>query len=177
MEAKKEKTCEEQVEARMDGRLENIRLMLDPNRDDATLIDEGTLDRVIKVSDITFRFQEAAGETAAEIYDEHEDDIRQEVYESFYDYALGFDYVSPNTFENQTQGYCRYQISYGGPAEEIRFFCDEQKQPYKVEYWHLDWFDGASRECTHRPEIALLVEALGFNDWLKDNNEFWGVEA
>ena len=30
--------------------------------------------------------------------------------------ALGFDYVEPNTFEHQVEGYWRWQFSWGGPA-------------------------------------------------------------
>ena len=174
MNTQKEITCDEQVEARMDSCLEDLRAMLNPNRDDARLIDDGTLERVIEVSDITFRFEEAEGETAPEIFDEYEDEIRQEVYESFESYGLSFDVVHT---EDAGESYVRYQICWGGPTEEFRFFCDFNRKPYKVEFWFLDWFDGASRDCTHRPEIALLVEALGFNDWLKDNNDFWSVEA
>ena len=57
------------------------------------------------------------------------------------EYGLSFDYVSPNTFENQRRGYFRYQFSWGGPADEFRFFCDENLSPVRIEYWFLDWFD------------------------------------
>jgi len=59
------------------------------------------------------------------------------------EYGLSFDYVAPGTFDGQRRGYIRYQISYGGPSEEIRYFLDERQKPIRVEFWHLDWFDGA----------------------------------
>ncbi len=174
MELATERTCEERVEQHMDSRLEDLRLMLDPNRDDAELIDEGTLEKVIWVDCVPFRFSSAQGNTAAEIFDEYEDEICEELRERFYEYALCFDVVHA---DNPGESYVRYQISTGGPGEEIRFFCDFNRKPFKVEFWFLDWFDGASRDCTHRPEIALLIDALGFNDWLADHHDFWRGDA
>lgn len=63
----------------------------------------------------------------------------------FHDYGLSIDYVQPNTFQDQPFGFLRYQISTGGPGDEFRFFIDADLRCYKVEYWFLDWFDGASR--------------------------------
>ena len=33
----------------------------------------------------------------------------------FHEYGLAFDYVAPGTFNDQREGYWRYQISWGGP--------------------------------------------------------------
>ena len=60
-------------------------------------------------------------------------------------YGLSWDYVEPDTFEDQPNGYYRYQISWGGPSEEFRYYTDAMLNAYKVEYWFLDWWDGASR--------------------------------
>lgn len=62
---------------------------------------------------------------------------------TFNEYGLGFDYVKPGTFERQRRGYFRYQLSYGGPSDEFRFYCDENLNPDRIEYWFLDWGDGA----------------------------------
>lgn len=81
----------------------------------------------------------------------------------FHDYALGFDYVEPGTFNNQQCGYYRYQLSYGGPSDEIRFFPNGV-----IEYWFLDWFDGASRDVTKEDWAVRLreeFEELGSIDW------------
>ena len=62
------------------------------------------------------------------------------------EYSLSWDYVSPNTFNDQPDGYYRWQLSYGGPADEFRIYTDANKNIQSVEYWYLDWFDGASIE-------------------------------
>ena len=60
------------------------------------------------------------------------------------EYGLGFDYVPPGMFVDQKEGYWRYQLSWGGPSDEFRFYaggCGEQ-DPYRISYAFLDWFDG-----------------------------------
>jgi len=59
-----------------------------------------------------------------------------------FDY-LGFDYVAPHTWENQPEGYWRWQFSWGGPSDELRGYVNENKELHRLEYWFLDWFDGA----------------------------------
>jgi hypothetical protein len=59
------------------------------------------------------------------------------------EYGLAFDYVPKGTFDNQRRGYFRYQISWGGPSEEFRFFVDETLNITTCQFWFLDWFDGA----------------------------------
>ena len=170
-----ERTCEEQVEQRMDSRLNDLRLMLDPRPTAAFITEEGTTAegdhfRTIKIYDHEFKVQTLIQDDASAIFEANEDEIRDELRERFYEYALSFDVVHA---DNPGESYVRYQISTGGPAEEIRFFCGFNRIPYKAEFWLLDWFDGASRVCTHRPEIELLIDALGFHDWLADHDEFW----
>ena len=62
---------------------------------------------------------------------------------SFPEYGLCFDYVAKGTFGDQRRGYFRWQLSWGGPADEFRFYTDECLDPIVIEYWFLDWFDGA----------------------------------
>ena len=71
---------------------------------------------------------------------EHCEDFGQYIDE----YGLCFDKVEPNTFQGQKLGYWRWQLSWGGPSDEFRIFVDEDKNIYKIEYWYMDWFDGAS---------------------------------
>ena len=72
------------------------------------------------------------------------------------DYGLSWDYVEPDTFEDQPNGYYRYQISWGGPSEEIRYHDDGI-----VEFWFLDWFDGACVQLTGDDlEVALWVAEM-----------------
>ena len=83
---------------------------------------------------------------------------------NIYDYGLSFDYVAPDTFDDQKEGYFRYQLSYGGPSDEFRFYCncDGDFTPYKIEYWFMDWNDGASKDVTDNKLIGEIF------DWFKD---------
>ena len=58
-------------------------------------------------------------------------------------YALGFDYVEPHTFTDQVEGYWRWQFSWGGPSDELRAYVNEHREIHRLEYWYLDWGDGA----------------------------------
>lgn len=86
------------------------------------------------------------------------DELRDDIQVTLCDYALCFDRVPSGTFDGQTEGYYRYQISWGGPSEEIRFY------EHKTEYWFLDWFCGECRVVTNEPWIEDLKEQLGFGD-------------
>lgn len=79
--------------------------------------------------------------------------------QDFYNYGLSFDYVAPNTFQDQEQGYYRYQLSWGGPSDEFRFYVNPDFSCYKIVYWFLDWFDGASR-CLKGKDKELLSEVF-----------------
>ena len=57
---------------------------------------------------------------------------------SLNEYGLCIDYVEAGTFKGQRTPYVRYQISWGGPSEELRIYLNGE-----VEFWYLDWFDGA----------------------------------
>jgi hypothetical protein len=67
---------------------------------------------------------------------------------TIFEYGLSFDYVAPHTFRDQRVGYFRYQISWGGPSEEFRIYTNPDFTPYKIEFWYLDWFDGAPYKLT-----------------------------
>ena len=164
----------------MKKRLEDIRLMLDPTEDDYELGDDGTLDTVIVVGDEEFRFDSSDFDDDSpkteQAYSMFSDDIEETLRCRFDEFALSFEYVPRRTFNNQKRAYVSYLISWGGPSEEIRFFCDEQRTPYKVEFWFLDWGDGASLDITDRPETRRLIDQLGFYDWLQDDQKFWSIE-
>lgn len=76
------------------------------------------------------------------------------------DYALCFDYVAPLTFDDQPEGYWRYQISWGGPSDEFRFFVNTDLSCHRIEYWFLDWFDGAHRDCSRDATATSLWQWL-----------------
>jgi hypothetical protein len=83
---------------------------------------------------------------------------------TFNEYGLCFDYVAPGTFNDQKRGYFRYQLSWGGPSDEFRFYCDENFNLTEIEYWFLDWFDGAS--VTLSDKDCDLLE--GIFDYFKE---------
>jgi len=75
----------------------------------------------------------------AEQWRERQEDLKDPAFE-----ALGFDYVAPHTFKKQLVGYWRWQFSWGGPSDELRGYVNEHKELHRLEYWYMDWFDGAS---------------------------------
>lgn len=86
-----------------------------------------------------------------------------EIEGNLYEYGLSFDYVAPETFNDQPEGYWRHQLSWGGPSDEIRFYASRPDSPcYRVEYWFLDWWDGASLDLT-RDDICQWLW-----DWFQE---------
>ena len=83
-------------------------------------------------------------------------------WDMFHEYGLDFSYVEPDTFDNQPKGYHRFQISWGGPSDELRFYTrgesldNEESITDKVEYWFMDWFDGASIDVSKEEVIKNL---------------------
>ena len=74
--------------------------------------------------------------------------------------GLGFDFVEPNTFEHQLEGYWRWQFSWGGPSDELRAFVNENKEIHRLEYWFMDWMDGAKLALQQEPEWQRLQEMI-----------------
>lgn len=83
-----------------------------------------------------------------EVYENGDDEVSP-----FHEYGLGFGYTEPNTFPDQPVGFYQYQLSYGGPSDELRFYPDG-----RIEYRFHDWFDGAGRDVTTE----------GWAKWLRD---------
>ena len=87
---------------------------------------------------------------ARDYYDgsQREEHDQYDGYEDLYDYvnqtALCWDYVEKGTFDDQERGYFRLQLSWGGPSDEFRIYVDYDKQITHIDYWFLDWGDGAS---------------------------------
>ena len=73
----------------------------------------------------------------------------QEANEDLFDYAnstaLSWDYVEPGTDDMPGfKGYYRLQLSWGGPSDEFRIYTiDGTLEIDVIEYWYMDWFDGA----------------------------------
>lgn len=82
--------------------------------------------------------------------------------DEFCDYGLSFDYVARFTFRDQVDGFFRYQISWGGPSEEFRFLTEDPDDRYPtVEFWFLDWFDGACITLSGK-DLELLHDIWDF---------------
>jgi hypothetical protein len=82
-------------------------------------------------------------------------DAMDDAIQEFSEYGLCFDYVEPDTYDDQPKGYFRYQLQYGGPTHEIRYHVGDRTC---VEFWLLDWFDGA---C-----VELVGEDLELATWV-----------
>ena len=86
---------------------------------------------------------------------------------TFPDYGLCFDYVAAGTFKNQPHGYFRYQLSWGGPSDEFRFYLDDVEDDFdidRIEYWFLNWGDGA-KKILHGSDYELMSEIF---EWFKE---------
>ncbi|KTB49276.1 hypothetical protein DEALK_01890 [Dehalogenimonas alkenigignens] len=66
----------------------------------------------------------------------------------FKEYGLVLDYVAKGTFQDQKRGYFRWQLSWGGPADEFRFYLDEDLDAVEIRYLFLDWNDCASKKLS-----------------------------
>tara|TARA_R100001591_G_C4304702_1_gene171346 strand:+ start:466 stop:852 length:387 start_codon:yes stop_codon:yes gene_type:complete len=94
---------------------------------------------------------------------------------NFHEFGLGFDYVEPNTYKGQTRGYWCFQMSWGGPSDEIRFYTtgsypNMQQVLESAEYWYMDWFDGAKESVTDAPIISDLWDYLMETIYIPDPN-------
>ena len=77
--------------------------------------------------------------------------------------VLSTDYVAPNTFNYQKdEGYYRIQFSWGGPSDELRVYFNKNRYT-TIEYWFLDWFDGAFRNVTTDEDILWYVDLFNFD--------------
>ena len=89
-------------------------------------------------------------------------------YSSLMDYAnqssLDFSYVEPNTFKKQSEGYWRWQLSWGGPSDEFRYYHHDgdKKKIKSMEYSYMDWFDGAAVPVYSNIGGAAIYE-IGLN--------------
>ena len=83
-------------------------------------------------------------------------------YESLYDYvnqtALSFDKVHKNSKENIDRSFYRLHLSWGGPSTEFRAFLNADHDIDYIEYWYLDWFDGASINIPRDSKSWEVVE-------------------
>ena len=89
------------------------------------------------------------------------------------EYPLSIDYIEPDV--NDTPPHWQYLISYGGPSSEIRFFVNNKSstEPYKVEFWFLDWSIEYKHDVTGEDIIERLWEQalLPLTEQMETQNE------
>ena len=106
--------------------------------------------------------QEQRQRSCADQVQEHLEDRLKELHTVE---GLCFDYVDPNTFTDQKEGYWRWQLSWGGPGDEFRIYINPDKSVHRIEYWYLDGFDGAKVELDEKlhgdawSHLEQMVEA------------------
>lgn len=124
------------------------------------------VDRIETIESIFDRIDDGHNDNDYDAIEEAETELNE--------YGLCFDYVEPNTFEDQERGYLRWQLSWGGPSDEFRFFIDEQGGNTDIEYCFMDWFDGAVIKVNPFSETADLLDRAF--DWLTAGEPLWLVE-
>jgi len=115
----------------------------------------------------------------AALYSRAEDFIEiwnTEDWDGLNEYGLALDrvvhdllYMSKEARQEYEGDYFRYQISWGGPSEEIRFY------PHKIEFVFADWFDQARRDITDAKWAQSLKEYFG--EWWNPHNGEWEGET
>ncbi len=84
------------------------------------------------------------------------EDILEEIERILNEYPLCFDYVPD-------WGFFRYQIAWGGPQYEVRFYTNGL-----IEFAYLDWFTGVGFDVTDDTVFQRLKEILedsGHFEW------------
>ena len=108
-------------------------------------------------------------ERCKDIVEERWKDRQKDLNDPEFDY-LGFDYVEPGTWPDQLEGYYRWQFSWGGPSDELRAYVNLDKSIHRLEYWFLDWGDGAKIDIPKGHEfeynqawtqMQAMIEAKG----------------
>ena len=100
--------------------------------------------------------------------DSLQDEIREYLSEDFSNYGLSFDYVEID--ENIDQDYFRYQLSWGGPSDEIRFY-----ENGAIEYVYMDWYCGIGFNVNTDSTFKLLFDYftdLGMLDFEAKRGEY-----
>ena len=72
-------------------------------------------------------YEKTCAERINEQWQQRREDLKDPEFE-----GLGFDYVEPHTFQDQLEGYWRWQFSWGGPSDELRGYVNEHKELHRV---------------------------------------------
>lgn len=98
-----------------------------------------------------------------------------------HEYGLCFGYVELGMFDGQDEDYYRFQLSWGGPSEELRFY-----ENGVVEFVFLDWFCGigfriGDQDDEHKDWVDWLVDhfdidSLNFEREREESN-YYAIKA
>lgn len=154
--------CADLVAQKSADTIDTIRLMLCPTEDDVTVnigedgallsIDGGEAAEVTVDPSYLEGYEDSDGEVDEDqLISDHFDELREQAYERWHEYGLSFDYV-----DGDGEHFFRYQISWGGPSSEFRFFANHDLTVYRVEFWYMDWFDGACVNVTNDDTVCAV---------------------
>ena len=167
----KEKTSKELVRGAFESRLQDIRIFLNPLPSDAEISEDKKWllmgDVEIDINDLGVDLDDCLDDDGdlnpCEIAHQsmlNNNNIAEELTDRFGQYGLSFDYVEPVTTEKddtlQHRDYYRYQISWGGPSEEFRFYVNNENELERAQFWYFHWCNGASVECTADETVLAL---------------------
>lgn len=88
---------------------------------------------------------------------------------SFYEYGLSFDFVEAG---EDSDGYYRFQIRWGGPSSEIRFFEDGT-----ITAVYMDWFVGVGFDVSSWDEFNWLENFFKETCSIVWDSKEWGEKS
>lgn len=145
-----DQALKERGQRHLESRAEDLEFFSECNNEDFNTFLEWFLERAESADGI---------KELQELIDFHEDKG------TFYDYGLCFDFQAAT---EDSEAYYRYQLSWGGPSDEIRFFEDGT-----IEYVFLDWYVGVGFDVTNDERFSWLLdwfEGCMMIDW--DSKEY-----
>ena len=70
--------------------------------------------------------------------------------------------------EQENSGnYWRLQLSWGGPSDEFRIYWNIENGIYRIDYWFLDWYDGAKITLNKHDEDFSLLRRIIYIEYLE----------
>jgi len=161
--------CADIVQDELDRTIHDLRLMWAVETDDVDTLEGELSEKELQEYQEKYKEQEILScdteEEKQQILEYNPDleDLKDTIFEAIKEdlgnineYGLCFDYVSPGTFTDQREGYFRWQLSTGGPGDEFRFYVNPDCSVHLVEYWFLNWSDGAQVILSGSDEDLLL---------------------
>ena len=140
-----------------------------------------TADQVVNDSDLPNELKKEINREITELHNDNADctlvsellcydEILEYYQKRQCEYGLSFDYVELGQFPNMERDYFLYQLSWGGPSTEIRFYDDGQ-----IEFVFLDWFCGVDFDCTEDTVFNCVkdfFQDVGSIDFIKEREKY-----